>query len=64
MMPGKISRENKSRDQNILPMHQDFRGAGVSLVLTQEGPAVFCVAKKNKIAGGTPAPQNQLTVAH
>jgi hypothetical protein len=57
MMPGKISRNKKCRERNILPTRDDFRGAGVSLVLTQEGPAILVRLAIQKTAGGTPAPQ-------
>jgi hypothetical protein len=55
------ARQNVSQEQscekNILPTRQDFRGAGVSLVLTQEGPAILVRLAIQKTAGGTPAPQ-------
>jgi hypothetical protein len=51
------SRKKKSREKDILPARQDFRGAGVSLVLTQEGPAILVRLAIQKTAGGTPAPQ-------
>src|SRR5258706_5042551 len=50
MMPAKCP-ARKYRDKKNR-RRADFRGAGVSLVLTQEGPAVFCAAKKTKSPAG------------